>query len=360
MSILLIAFFVSFLVVMTIVRWKHVHGVLSMDHDLKGVQKIHSVAVPRIGGLGIFAGFALAFAFEEYCGRLSAREYWDLMICSSPTFLSGFAEDLTKQISASLRLACAAGAAALACWALQAVVTHTNVPGLDLVLLLPLAAIIFTVLGVAGVVHSINLIDGLNGLASVVAVLILASLACVAHAVGDRLILSMSLALIGAILGFVLWNYPVAKVFLGDGGAYFMGFFTAELLILLIARHKEVSPFYALLVTIYPVFETLFSIYRRKFLRGVPIGAPDRGHLHALLFRRAVSVQASEKAWNSRNSRTTPRLWLLTFAAVAPATLFWDRPLPLVFFAVLFCLTYVWLYFSIARFKTPAWLKTRH
>ncbi|WP_233882888.1 MraY family glycosyltransferase [Paraburkholderia flagellata] len=359
MSILLNAFLVSFLVVMMIVRWKHVHGVLSMDHDLKGVQKIHGTAVPRIGGLGIFTGFALAFAFEEYSGRVGAREHWDLLICSAPAFLSGFAEDLTKQISASLRLVCAVGAAALACWALQAIVTHTNVPGLDLVLLIPVAATVFTVLGVAGVVHSINLIDGLNGLASVVAILILASIACVAQAVGDHLIVSMSLALIGAILGFVLWNYPVAKVFLGDGGAYFTGFFTAELLILLVVRHREVSPLYAALVTIYPVFETLFSIYRRKVLRGVPVGAPDRGHLHALLFRRAVKADVVENVWNNRNSRTTPRLWLLTFAAVGPATLFWERPLILAFFSALFCVTYVWLYFSIARFKTPSWLKSR-
>ncbi|RAR58899.1 UDP-N-acetylmuramyl pentapeptide phosphotransferase/UDP-N-acetylglucosamine-1-phosphate transferase [Paraburkholderia unamae] len=359
MSILLIAFLVSSMVVTMIVRWTHFHGVFSMDHDLEGIQKIHSVAVPRIGGLGIFAGFALAFAFEEYNGRLSAHEHWELLICSAPVFLSGFAEDLTKQISASLRLVCAAGAAALACWALQAIVTHTNVPGLDLVLLVPIAATAFTILGVAGVVHSINLIDGLNGLASVVTMIILASLAYVAHAVGDSLIVSMALALIGAILGFVQWNYPVAKVFLGDGGAYFTGFFTAELLILLITRHKEVSPFYALLVTIYPVFETLFSMYRRMFLRGVPVGAPDRGHLHALLFRRAVKADSADNVWNNRNSRTTPRLWILTFAAVVPATLFWNEPLALVFFSVLFCMTYVWLYFSIARFKTPSWLKSR-
>ncbi|HEV3430404.1 MAG TPA: glycosyltransferase, partial [Paraburkholderia sp.] len=211
MSILLSAFLVSFIVVMLTVRLKHIHGRLSMDGDLDGVQKIHSVAVPRIGGLGLFAGFALAFAYEEYAGRVSGHQYWQLLICSSPAFLAGFTEDLTKQISASLRLVCAMNAAALACWAMPAIVTHTSVPGLDLLLVVPVAAFAFTILGVAGVVHSINLIDGLNGLASVVAVLILASIACVAHAVDDSLIVSMSLALIGAILGFLLWNYPVAK-----------------------------------------------------------------------------------------------------------------------------------------------------
>ncbi|MDR3095648.1 MAG: glycosyltransferase [Paraburkholderia sp.] len=359
MLIFLIAFSASFLIVMSIVRWENLHGAFSMDHDLQGVQKIHSVAVPRIGGVGLFFGFAIAFAVKELIGAEGEREHWSLLICSALAFLSGVAEDLTKEISPALRLTCAAAAAGLACWALQAVVTRAGVPGLDIVLLVPIAAVVFTILGVAGVVHSINLIDGLNGLASMVAILILTSIAVVAHSVGDSLIVSMALALIGAMCGFLIWNYPVARIFLGDGGAYFTGFFTAELLILLIARHHEVSPLYALLVTVYPVFETLFSIYRRKVLRGVPVGAPDRGHLHALLFRRAVAERADASAWSNRNSRTSPRLWILTFAAVAPATLFWDQPLALVFFTVLFCITYVWLYFSIARFKTPWWLKSR-
>ncbi|WP_176082029.1 MraY family glycosyltransferase [Paraburkholderia tropica] len=359
MLIFLVAFSASFLIVMLIVRWKHMHGALSMDHDLQGVQKIHSVAVPRIGGVGIFFGFAIAFAFSEFFRGAVTREHWSLLICSAPVFLSGLAEDLTKEISPALRLVCAAAAAALACWALEAIVTRADVPGLDFLLLIPVAAVVFTVLGVAGVVHSINLIDGLNGLATMVGILILSSIAIVAHAVGDSLLVSMALALVGAHLGFMLWNYPVAKVFLGDGGAYFTGFFAAELLILLVVRHHEVSPLYAMLVTIYPVFETLFSIYRRKVLRGVPVGAPDRGHLHALLYRRAVGRGRNDRRWRDSNSRTSPRLWILNFAAVAPATVFWGRPVVLAFFAVLFCVTYVWLYFSIARFRTPSWLKSR-
>ncbi|CAG9236696.1 Glycosyl transferase family protein [Paraburkholderia tropica] len=359
MLIFLIAFAASFSIVFLIVRWKHLHGALSMDHDLDGVQKIHRVAVPRIGGVGIFCGFAAAFAVSEFFRGTVTREHWSLLICSAPVFLSGLAEDLTKEISPALRLVCAAAAAALACWALEAIVTRADVPGLDVLLLIPIAAVVFTVLGVAGVVHSINLIDGLNGLATMVGILILSSIAIVANAVGDSLLVSMALALVGALCGFMLWNYPVAKVFLGDGGAYFTGFISAELLILLIMRHQEVSPLYAMLVTIYPVFETLFSIYRRKVLRGVPAGLPDRGHLHALLYRRAVASVGNERAWRDRNSRTSPRHWILTFAAVAPATLFWNRPVILALFGALFCVTYVWLYFSIARFRTPSWLKSR-
>ena len=66
------------------------------------------------------------------------------------------------------------------------------------------------------------------------------------------------------MLGFFVWNFPAGLIFLGDGGAYFLGFYLAELAILLLHRNPEVSPMFPLLLCIYPVFETLFSIYRRK------------------------------------------------------------------------------------------------
>ena len=65
------------------------------------------------------------------------------------------------------------------------------------------------------------------------------------------------------MLGFFVWNFPAGLIFLGDGGAYFLGFYVAELAILLLHRNPAVSPMFPLLLCIYPVFETLFSIYRR-------------------------------------------------------------------------------------------------
>jgi UDP-N-acetylmuramyl pentapeptide phosphotransferase/UDP-N-acetylglucosamine-1-phosphate transferase len=86
----------------------------------------------------------------------------------------------------------------------------------------------------------------------------------VAFQVGDTADRALALAGIGAVLGFFLWNFPAGLIFLGDGGAYFLGFYVAEVSILLLVRNPEVSPLFPLLVCIYPVFETLFSIYRRR------------------------------------------------------------------------------------------------
>ena len=151
-------------------------------------------------------------------------------------------------------------------------------------------------------------------------------------------------------------------IFLGDGGAYFLGFFIAELAILLLHRNPGVSPMFPLLVCIYPVFETLFSIYRRVMLRGQPAGMPDGIHLHSLIYRRFIRWSIGKQSMRSaarRNSMTSPYLWMLCMASVVPAMLFWDSTPLLGAFVVLFGLTFTALYWRIVRFKLPRWVASR-
>jgi UDP-N-acetylmuramyl pentapeptide phosphotransferase/UDP-N-acetylglucosamine-1-phosphate transferase len=219
-----------------------------------------------------------------------------------------------------------------------------------------------TVFAVAGVANSINIIDGFNGLASMCAVLILVSLGYVGFQVGDLLIVSLALIGIGAILGFLVWNFPAGLIFLGDGGAYFVGFYLAEVAILLLHRNAAVSPMFPLLVCLYPIFETVFSIYRRRFIRALPPSMPDGIHLHSLVYRRLMRWAVGNrtaKALTRRNSMTSPYLWLLCMLSVLPAVLFWDNTGVLAAFIGLFGFTYVAMYWRIVRFKTPRWLVYR-
>ena len=164
----------------------------------------------------------------------------------------------------------------------------------------------------------------------------------------------------GAVLGFFVWNFPAGLIFLGDGGAYFLGFMVAELSVLLIARHREVSPLFPLLACAYPIFETLFTMYRRKFIRGVATGAPDGIHLHTLIHRRLIRPRAKtgsrERRQTTRNSMTSPYLWVLCLLSILPSVLWWDSTRVLTGFLLLFMVSYVWLYWRIVRFKTPRWL----
>lgn len=360
MLILILALAASLCTTLLVIRSARAHGHLSADHDFSGPQKFHAKAVPRIGGIGIVAGLAVAATFLSFADMPAARLATLLLICGLPAFAAGMIEDLTKRVSPRKRLLAVAASALLAIWLMDASVTRTDIPGLDTVMAWPVAAAIITVFGVAGFANSINIIDGFNGLASMCVVIMLGALCYVAFQSGDRLVATLALAGIGAVLGFFIWNFPAGLIFLGDGGAYFLGFFVAEVSILLLARNPDdVSPLFPLLVCIYPVFETLFSIYRRRFLRAVPPTMPDGIHLHSLIYRRmirwAVGNQ-SAKALTRRNSMTSPYLWCLCMLSVVPAVLFWDNTAVLAAFLVLFATTYVALYWRIVRFRAPRWM----
>jgi UDP-N-acetylmuramyl pentapeptide phosphotransferase/UDP-N-acetylglucosamine-1-phosphate transferase len=190
----------------------------------------------------------------------------------------------------------------------------------------------------------------------------LSGIGWVAYQVGDSLMASLALAGVGAVLGFFIWNFPAGRIFMGDGGAYFLGFIVAELALMLLVRNPGVSPIFPLLVVIYPVFETVFSIYRRKFLRDTPSSVPDGIHLHSLIYRRKTRWaigRHGERSLTRRNSMTSPYLWGLCLLSVLPAVLFWNNSLVLSLFLLLFAVTYVTLYWRIVRFKSPRWLRIR-
>ena len=166
----------------------------------------------------------------------------------------------------------------------------------------------------------------------------------------------------GAVLGFFILNFPGGFIFLGDGGAYLLGFVIAELAILLLQRQPVVSPMCPLLLCIYPVFETLFSIYRRKWLRGQPVGMPDAVHLHSLIYRRFLrraTLDESVRDQTLRNSMTSPYLWMLCSMSVVPAMLWYDNTPVLAVTIVVFGACYVVLYWRIVRFRAPRWMLLR-
>lgn len=358
MLVLLISFALSLGVTLAVMHFARSRQNF-FDHDLSGPQKFHALPVPRVGGVGIFTGLLAALAFLMYRSH-DAVLGLQLMACGVVAFAVGLLEDLTKRVSPGKRLLATAASALLAAWWLGAAITRTDIPGLDWVAALAAGSFFLTVVAVAGIANSVNIIDGFNGLASMCAVIMLVALAYVASEVGDRLVEALALAGIGAVLGFFVCNFPAGLIFLGDGGAYFLGFWLAEVSLLLLVRNAQVSPLFPLLVCIYPVFETLFSIYRRKFLRAVPPSMPDGIHLHSLIYRRVMRWAVgdrSAKALTRRNSMTSPFLWMLCMLSVIPAVLFWDSTPMLAIFMLLFGLSYVALYWRIVRFRSPRWMR---
>ena len=355
----LLAFVVATMVNGAVVWFARRGTKLFADNDFSLPQKFHHHPVPRVGGLGVVLGVVTALIASRLVTGQKAYLI-ELAVCAGLAFGAGFLEDLTKKVSARQRLLATTASAALAVWLLDAVVERTDLYFFDWLVSHPVGAFSLTLLVVAGVVNAINIIDGFNGLAAMCSALMLSGAAWVAFEVGDTLLLSWALAGVGATLGFFVWNYPGGKIFLGDGGAYFLGFFVVIISLMLVVRHDEVSPLFALLLVTYPTFETMFSIYRRAVLHGRSPGSPDAAHLHTLLFRRVLSCGHSRSEPGTsvrRNALTSPYLWVLCAMTVVPACLFWNNSRVLGTFIVLFYVSYVWLYWRIVRFRTPGWLR---
>lgn len=357
MSTFFISFIVSTFLTLFLIKQARLHGT-ALDSDLRSVQKVHATAVPRIGGLAIF--FAVVFSATAVSWRAPsiARDMLLLLICSAVAMLGGMVEDFTHRVSPFRRLIFTLAAAAMGYFLLDARIERIDWISSEWALHALWLALPLTLLAVAGIANAINIIDGFHGLASVVTICMLFSLSYVALQLNDMFILVAALLVAGATAGFLVWNYPAGLIFLGDGGAYFLGFMLGELSVLLVMRNPEVSTWYAALLLIYPVFETLFSIYRRLFLRGKSPGLPDGIHLHSLIFRRIVlwAVGSDGRALTRRNALTSPYLWLLSLMAVIPATIFWRHTGMLMAFCATFVVIYVWLYARIVRFRSPRWL----
>lgn len=292
--------------------------------------------------------------------RLSPSFVFFLILVLAPAFLAGVWEDLTQKLPVSLRLLATMLTASLACWLFEVSIIRLGFGWIDVLCQnWPWLGIVLAVFAIAGMPHAFNIIDGYNGLAGAVSLLISLAIAHVALQVGDRPIAAIMMVMAGSTAGFLVWNYPRGLIFAGDGGAYLWGAVVAIGGLLLIRRNESVSPWFPLLLSIYPVWETLFSIYR-KSSRGVSPGVADALHFHQLIFRRLVrKVFHGDRSRQLliRNNRTSPYLWGFTALTVLPAVLFWKSSMILMICCGVFVVSYVALYLAIVRFKVPRWLR---
>lgn len=366
-TLLLLSFLLAFIASALLMRWARDH---TKNYNVSKPQRFHFGATPRLGGLGVLVGMLAAwvFAASNSSGHasLNAQLSWPVaigwIVAVLPAVLGGAYEDVTQRLAVRFRLGLTILSAGLACWLLGLSVARLDLPGVDAVLMsLPWLGVALAVLAICGLPHAFNIIDGYNGLAGTVAVMIGLALAHVALQQGDRQLAASVLCMVGATAGFLVWNYPRGLIFAGDGGAYLWGVVIAIASITLVQRHETVSPWFPMLLLMYPVWETVFSIYR-KLARGTSPGIADALHFHQLIYRRIVSKvfhNDESKRLLLRNNRTSPYLWGFTVLTVVPAILFWNNRNVLIIFCLIFMGTYCVAYFSLVRFKSRFWLLKR-
>ena len=360
-----LSFIVAMFVAMLVIRGARGHA---GRYGYAKPQRFHAGDVPRLGGLAIFAGLVCGLAaavvafYANNTGFLGINGLvmgtWVAVLL--PTWAGGLVEDLTQRLSVLYRLVLTGLSAALALCLMDVAVVRVGVPMLDQMLLaVPWMGLVLAFMAIAGLPHAFNIIDGYNGLAGMVALAVCLALMYVALQVGDRQLAGVLVCMVGATAGFLVWNYPRGLVFAGDGGAYLWGVLIAVASLLLVHRNEQVSPWFPMLLLIYPVWETLFSIYR-KLVRGTSPSVADALHFHQLIYRRIVHQvfhDDESRRILMRNNRTSPYLWAFTMLTVIPALVFWRTTWVLMVFCAVFVLSYVADYLMIIRFKVPTWLR---
>ncbi|MCE3039698.1 glycosyltransferase family 4 protein [Helicobacter anatolicus] len=269
-----IGFCVSFLLCLGCIVLAKFFGIGVDFIVAKKPQKFHQQNISRLGGVGIFVGFIVLFLLNFPFNLSNILIFLGLSV----VFLAGVLEDVLEILSPRVRLFIQL---------LGIIILLSSGAGL-ITNLLPLAmlpwywGVAFSLFGILGVCNAINIIDGLNGLASGIALIVFAAIIFVAFGREIDFVYRIAQMAIVVILGFYVLNFPFGKIFLGDGGAYFLGTLIAFLLGVL--SDRGVSAWFGLSVMIYPVWEVIFSILRRK-IKGQKAMHPDGLHLHSLLFK---------------------------------------------------------------------------
>lgn len=257
----------------------------------KDARRMHKEPKARLGGLAIFFGFLVSvLAFSEFVLPTGSfnRGLLGILIGTVIIVVLGIFDDI-KPRPAKLKFLVQLVAAAIPVFLGVRVFVITN-PFTGELMSLPLwISYAGSILWIAGVTNAVNLLDGLDGLAagiSSIAAVALLSILLLVHSSSVTLLV-MAAALAGACFGFLPYNFNPARLFMGDTGATFLGFVLACISIQ--GPFKTyVAVVVPLLVLGLPIFDTAFAIIRR-LLKGQPIMAPDRGHLHHKLIDRGFS-----------------------------------------------------------------------
>ena len=315
-------------------------------------QAIHVDKTPRFGGLLIFFGIFSFFFFSE-SNNLGAEES---NLLTNMLFFGGLllaltiVEDIFHNTKPFYRFISISIATFLFFYFNDYPFPVIDFPILSNILLIPFFALLFFSFAVISICNGFNLIDGANGLSSMTAFCALSCILFLSASVQDNVIAIVSCLYLTFVLIFLFFNYPFGKIFLGDSGAYFLGFSIGVLLIILVGRNPSISPWNAILILFYPAMETIFSFLRKIFFESKSPFQPDSHHLHLKIF---FLMRDSKLIGGKRrnNSLVMPFISVVWATPLLLMPWVYEHHILIIFFICIMCIGYVGFYASIPRTK---------
>ena len=253
-------------------------------HDKPNARSIHSDAIPRLGGVSIFVATIMLIIPVMLLQNIIGDTFRGLgikviviLIASSIMFVTGLLDDI-KGIRIRTKFACQIFAAVLVC----SFGVRFHCVGVQVVFTVNFGwfGFVLTILWIVGITNAVNFIDGLDGLAGGICAISCFVMAIVSIFQGNVVLAVLMLALLGSLMGFLLFNFNPAKIFMGDCGSLFLGFIIASSTVLTGGKSTAlVGVAMPLLVLGIPIFDAFFCMLRR-FLNRTAMTSADRGHFH--------------------------------------------------------------------------------
>jgi UDP-GlcNAc:undecaprenyl-phosphate GlcNAc-1-phosphate transferase len=249
--------------------------------DKPNYRKVHQNVMARLGGLAIYIGFLIGFIVLQP----ESPYVLPILLGSLIIILTGVLDDITELAAKWKLLGQILAASVVVIGGVR--VEYINLP-FEGYLQLGWFSIPLTLLWILGVTNAINLIDGLDGLAAGVSSIVLITISSLAIFQGDTFVAALGVMLLGSTLGFLVFNFNPAKIFMGDTGALFLGYMISVIALLGFKNVTVFSLIIPVIILAIPISDTLFAIIRR-IVQKKPLSAPDKSHLHHCLLRLGFS-----------------------------------------------------------------------
>ena len=340
LSIFSVISFFTFLVIYKLSD--KIFGKSLYDDDFDKPQSFHNQNIPRSGGIAsIFSFFIFLFLNE----LLFSIIYFQYLFLGIGLFLIGFFEDIKFRLSPKARLILMTIFLILIIKIFSLEIRGVDLPFLNYLLSFDIILFIFILLCFLFIINGSNLIDGFNGLLAFQLIIINGVLLSINLDNGHQLFSVFLTAQLIVLLIFLLFNFPIAKIFMGDGGAYLFGSFTSLNVITTNNLNPEISSFFFCIILFYLFFEVFFSFIRKTIQKKSPI-KPDRFHLHMLSYK-FVKLKFSVKDCNYLNSLVVNFTYSLL---VLPSFFIKENGLLCKYWFLSLIIIYLWTYFRLNSF----------
>lgn len=251
--------------------------------DIPDARKVHKAPMPRMGGLGIFAGFLVGYVLFGY----QSIQMNSILIGSFILIITGMIDDI-KPVPAKYKFLGQLVAALVI--PLYGGIVLRDVSAFGLYVNFGIFSYPLTVFFIVAAINCVNLIDGLDGLAGGISAIYFLTIGIISILLGNTngLDTILTFIMLGSVLGFLKHNFNPASIFMGDSGSMFLGYMIAVISLL---GYKNVT-FTSFIVPIFllaiPILDTSFAILRR-FINHMPISMPDKNHLHHQFLKKNFS-----------------------------------------------------------------------